>query len=225
LRATSSTPVLTGLAAVIILVLALSYFCPNSQAQTITNFTPEDKFSIPAHNGTITFAVNGSYSSAALQNQTWSFTNLKLRNSQTLGNLTISVENSNMTIYSYRSTFFTTGATLSCIVQGIGKQTVNFNLNTSRITDASEWTVTIPGDTGNTIFLAEGEGWTLLPDNTMVLTGLTGNLSITHYSGFTAPNNSNQPFFEQHSIIIVTVALVVVTVAVAVAVKLRVRVK
>lgn len=223
MRETSSNPVLTGLAGVIILVLALSYFCPNLEAQAITTFTPQDKFSIPALNGTITFAVNGSCSSAALQNQTWSFTNLRLRNSQTLGNLKISVENSNMTIYSYRSTFFNTGATLSCIVQGIGRQTINFGLNTSRITDASEWTVTIPGDTGNTIFLAEGEGWALMHDNTMVLTGLTGNLSITHYSGFTVPNNSNQPFFEQHSIIIVTAALVVITVAVAVAVKLKVR--
>ena len=208
-----------------VLVLALSYFCPTLQAQTNTTFTPQEKFSIPALNGTITFAVNGSYSSVALQNQTWSFTNLKLRNSQSPGNLEISVENSNMTIYSYRSPAFTLGATLSCIVQGIGKQTINFGLNTSRSTDASEWFVTTPGDSGNTIFLAEGEGWALLPDNTMVLTSLTGNLSITHYSGFEVPNNSNQTFFEQHSILIVTAALVVVTVAVAVAVKLKVRVK
>ncbi len=223
MRATSSKPVLTGLAAVLIIGLVFPYACLNTQAQTATTFTPSNKFSIPELNGTISFAVNGSCSSATLANQTWRFTDLRLRNSQPLGNLKVSVENSNMTIYSYRGTSITVGATLRCTVQGMGTQSVNLGLNTSRSTDASEWTVTIPETDGSTVFLAEGEGWTLLPDNTVVLVGITGNFSITHYSGFTAPNNSNLPFYQQHSIIIITAVLVAVTVSIAVVIKVKVR--
>ena len=218
---TDSKTVLTGLAAAIIILLIF----PNIflSAQNAVTFTPADQFSIPQLNGSISFAVNGSCSSATLENDTWIFKDLRLRNSQPLGNLTVSVENSNMTIYSYRGTSVSAGGTLRCNVQGQGKQTVNLGLNTSQPTHASEWYVTIPGPSGSTVFLAENEGWILLPDNTVVVTGVTGNLSITHYGGFNVPDNTNLPFYEQHSIIIITTALVAVTVAIAVAIKVKVR--
>ena len=114
-------------------------------------------------------------------------------------------------------------STLRYWVEGQGKQTVNLGLNTSRHTDASEWTVTIPGPDGKTVFLAEGEGWTLLPDNSVVVTGITGNLSVTHYSGIGFPNDSNLPFYSQHSVILITVVSVAVAVAIAVAIKVKVR--
>ena len=208
---------------VIIIALIFPLVCPITQAETATTFTPADKFSIPQLHGSISFAVNGSCSSAMLENDTWSFKDLRLRSSQPLGNLNVSVENSNMIIYSYRANAITAGATLRCMVQGQGKQAVNLGLNTTQPTHASEWTVTVPGTAGSTVFLAEGEGWILMPDNTVVVTGITGNLSITHYSSFTAPNDSNLPFYQQHSIIIITATLVAVTVAIVVAIKVKVR--
>ena len=219
-----SKAVLTGLVAAILVVLFFSCFCPNSQAQTNTTFTDLDRFSIPETNGTISFAVNGSYSSAIFENHTWIFKNLRLRNSLSFGNLKVSVENSNITIFPPRAnnTLFRS-STLRYSVEGQGKQIVNLGLNTSRRTDASEWTVTIPGPDGNTVFLAEGEGWILLPDNSVVVTGITGNLSVTHFSSFIFENDSNLPFYQQHSIGIVTAASVLVTVAIALVIKVKVR--
>ena len=223
LIATVRKSVLTGLEAAILILLVFPCVSAITQAQSAINFTPADRFSIPEYNGTISFAVNGSCSSAILENHTWTFRDLTLRSSQPLGNLTVSVENSNMTIYSYRGTSNSAGGNLRCNVQGQGRQTVNLGLNTTQPTHASEWYVTVPGADGNTVFLAENEGWILLPDNSVVVTGVTGNLSITHYGGFAVPDNSNLPFYEQHSIIIITTALVAVTVAVAVAIKFKAR--
>ena len=224
LRSKYSKVVLTGLVAAILVVLFFSCFCSNSQAQTNTTFTSSDKFSVPELNGTISFSVNGSYSSATFENQTWSFTNLRLRNSLSFRTLKVSVENSNITIFPPRTnnTFFRS-STLRYLVEGQGKQTVNLGLNTSRRTDASEWTVTIPGPDGNTVFLAEGEGWTLLPDNSVVVTGITGNLSVTHFSSFIFENDPNSPFYQQHSVSIITAASVAATVAIAVVIKFKVR--
>jgi hypothetical protein len=108
------------------------------------------------------------------------------------------------------------------MVQGQGRETVNLGLNTTQPTHASEWYITIPGPDGHTVFLAEHEGWTLLPDNTVVVIGITGNLSITHYS-FAFPNSGNLPFYQAHSILIVVVALLVVTVAAALVIRVKVR--
>jgi hypothetical protein len=78
--------------------------------------------------------------------------------------------------------------------------------------------VTVP----NTVFLAEGDHWNLLPDNSVVVSGLTGNVSVTHY-GFNIPNTSNLPFYEQHSVIITTLALLAVIVGVALVIHFKVR--
>ncbi|MCL4430456.1 MAG: hypothetical protein M1167_06860, partial [Chloroflexi bacterium] len=99
LNATSSKPVLIGIAAAVLIVLVFPIFCPDANAQAATTFTPQDKFSIPQLNGSISFAVNGSYSSATLENGTWTFNDLSLNDSQPLGNLKISVENSNLTVW------------------------------------------------------------------------------------------------------------------------------
>lgn len=79
---TNSKPVLSGIAAILMIVLVFPYIYPNAQAQTVTTFTPADKFSIPAYNGVISFAVNGSYSEATLDNDTWTFNSLTLNGSR-----------------------------------------------------------------------------------------------------------------------------------------------
>ena len=90
----------TGIAIIVIIFIFL-LTCPNTQAQTNTSFNPADKFSIPAYNGSISFAVNGTYSNATFENNTWTFTNLLLNGSQPLENFEISTQNSNVTIFSY----------------------------------------------------------------------------------------------------------------------------
>jgi hypothetical protein len=138
---------------VVIIVSVFAYFSPNSQAQTNTTFTPSDKFSIPELNGTINFAVNGSCSAETLENGTWTFKDLTLNSSQSLGNLKVSVESSNITISSYRVyNLFGRSALLRYTAEGIGKQTINLGLNFSQPTSASEWSIIAPGN----VFLAQG---------------------------------------------------------------------
>lgn len=79
-------------------------------------------------------------------------------------------------------------------VEGQGKQTVNLGINSGQ-TDVSEWSIIVDGN----VFLAQGERWNLLPDNTVVITGATGNVTVVQYS-FNVPTNSNLPFYQQHSI-------------------------
>ena len=221
--ATQSKTVQSGLTAVIIVALVFSCFYPYSQAQAFQSFTPSDKFDIPQLNGTISFAFNGSFSSANLENDTWVFNDLRFNISRPLGTLKVSTENSNMTIYSYQANnFFGRSVFLRCNVNGVGRQTVNLGLNVSKPTSPSEWTVTIPGSDGNTVFLAENEGWKLLPDDTMVVTGITGNLSIVHYN-FGVNIDGNLPFYQAHSIALITGIVLASTVAVAAVIRVKVR--
>jgi hypothetical protein len=217
------TPVQIGLTTAIIVALVFSCFCPYSQAQARQSFTASDKFNIPQLNGTISFALNGSCSSAKLENDTWAFNDLRFNISRPLGNLKVSAENSNMTIYSFQAYNFSGRSVfLRCHIDGLGSQSVNLGLNVSKPTSSVEWSVTIPGPTGNTVFLAENEGWNLLPDNTVFVTGITGNLSIAHYN-FGLNIDENLPFYQAHSIAIITSIVLASTVAVAVVIKVKMR--
>lgn len=191
----------------------------NAQAQTATTLAPGREFSIPELNGTITFSLNGSYSSAQLVDHTWVFKDLVLNNSQNLGTLSVSAKNSNMTINSYRpSSIIGRSQVLQYTAHGDGVQTMNFHLNTSAPTQSSEWMVIL----SPTTFLSEGKGWKLQSDNTVVLNGLQGNVTVFHYK-LDMPDDRNLPFYEQHSVAIATVATVVATVAVAVLIAFKVR--
>jgi hypothetical protein len=217
LKTNNSKTVMTGFAAIILIAILFFYFSPSSQAQTRQNFTLSDEFNISQLNGTIRFASNGSFSSATLENDTWVFNDLRFNISRPLGNLKISAENSNMTIFSYQPiNFFGRSFFLMYSVDGVGRQTVNLGLNVSQPTSASEWSVITPGS----VFLAEGEGWKLLTDDTVVLTGLTGNLSIVHYN-FGEYNDENLPFNEKHSVAIIIAIVLASTVTVGVVIKFR----
>ena len=204
----------------IVLIIALTFFSMFSSAlaQTNTTFTSIDKFVIPELNGSIRFNVNGTYSSASLQNNTWVFTDLKLSNSSIVRTLKISVEDSNITVYYYR-TFpqFGRSTSIRFNVEGQGKQSVNFGLNTTKATNPSEWLITIP----NGGIVVEGIRWNLLPDNTVVVNGLRGNVTISHFN-YTLPAATG-PFYVQHSIAIITVAVAAAVIAVAVVIKIKVK--
>jgi hypothetical protein len=206
--------------AIIVIVLIFPLTCPNTQAQTNITFSPADKFNIPSYNGTISFAVNGTYSEATFENDTWTFTNLHLNGSQPLANFKISTQNSNVTIFSYLA-FNTTlqSALLRYVVEGQGKQILNLGLGSQEGEwTGADWSVV----TGNNVFMAEGEGWSISHDGTIVITGATGNVSIVHWGFFeNSIPSSNLPFYQQHSVAIVIAMVVAVTIIVAIVIKVK----
>lgn len=204
-----------------VLVTVSSLFLSGVQAQTRISFSVSDRFNIPELNGSISFAYNGSYSSAKLENDTWVFNDLVLNNSQRLGSLRVSTQNSNITLYSFYSSnaISTTRHSVRYFAEGAGRQV--FNLGVNGTTHPSEWWVTI--NVPNTVFLTEGRDWQLLADNTVIVNGQTGNITVAHYNFNVGPDYSNVPFVERHSVLIVTAALVAVTVVVAAVVTAKVR--
>jgi archaellum component FlaF (FlaF/FlaG flagellin family) len=199
------------------LVVSFISFLPSTQAQNTTSFTATDKFNIPESKGSISFVVNGSCSEAVLANGTWIFKNLRLNNSFPLGDLKFSAQNCNVTIYSFFSGnyFARRFGFLSYNVEGEGTQEVNLGSNSSDPSDPSEWTVILPGS----IFLAEGSGWKLLPDDTVVISGKTGNITIARYNyGLEV---DNRPFYEQHSIAILTAIAVAAAASIGAIIKIK----
>ena len=179
---------MTGLTSVIILVLIISCYCQPIQAQTSQTFTTADRFTIPNLNGSIRFAVNGSYSKAILNNNTWAFTDLTLNNQSVPGfgindlrsveNLTFSTQDSNVTIFAYLTINNSFSVSLlSYTVEGKGKQMVNFDLNSSSPPEPAEWSLIVPKN----VVLPEGQGWTLLRDNTLDINSAASNITIVHF--------------------------------------------
>lgn len=210
----SNSAVLTGIMAASVVILVLLQLCPFGLAQTDTSFTPADKFTIPAYNGNISFAVNGSYANATLKNDMWTFTNLRFNNSETVENLEVSAQNSEITIvWAQVSNTTFRGAFLSYFVEGQGTQTFNFDLNI----EGGEWSVLFNED-----FIAEGDGWTLSPDQTLTITGATENVTLLYIAleGL-GRNNADLPFYEHHSVAIATAVAVAVTVALTVGVRAK----
>jgi len=216
-----------GIPIVLILVLANPHLCTTIQGQTQTVFTTADKFSIPQYNSTISFALNGSYSAATLENGFWTFKNLKLdfqdlsflglNATQGLGELKISAQNSNVTIWARISVNYSFPVDLlSYYADGAGNQTVNLGLNASR-SSSDEWSIIV----SDNVFLPLGEDWILLPDDSVVVWGRMGNVTIAHF-GFNAEYRSLS-FLLQHYVVIFTALLLAVVIFVAVVIRFRAR--
>jgi hypothetical protein len=192
------------------------------QAQTNASFSPTDKFSIPAFNGNINFAVNGTYSEASLVNNSWIFMNLRLNGSLPIENLEFSAQNCNVTIFFYQE-FNATGFNiilLTYIAQGKGEQSLNFGLGAQEkgVGTSAEWNVVF----GTRVITEEGDGWTFLHNGTLVVTGASANENVTilHYV-FPVSSTSNLPFIQQQSVAITVTIVLVLTVAIAVVIKIR----
>jgi hypothetical protein len=208
--------------------LTTQWICPAAQATNDIAITPADKFNIPELNSTISFATNGSCSKATLQNGTWIFEDLRLEdssvtrglglnNSRTTGNLKFSAENSNVTILAYMSVNFSFPLTLlSFLVDGTGRQTVNLGLNSSGPPDPNQWSVIFQ----NNVFVSEGNGWTLLPDNSLLITRVAQNVTVIHYD-YTGYLDNNLVFYLRHSVAIGVVAILVTVIIMATAIKIR----
>lgn len=225
MKAEKGKPVLVRLAVTIIVILAIPNVCPTVQAQTEhkTVFTPADKFETADFNSSIRFAVNGSCSDITLVNGVWTFTNLRLNNSQfTLNNFSISVRDSNVTIFSVRAYNFTGRSTsVRFSVVGTGTQTIDLNPDSEEPTHWSEWSVTVPRS--GTDWLSEGENWKLQPDSSVIVWGLTGNVSVTHYVFSGSKRENNLPFYFQHIVTIITLAVLASVVATAIIIQITKR--
>jgi hypothetical protein len=230
LKGTSSIVFGSGLCTVFLLFVLLSTVPYNAEAQNSGAFTTADTFSIPELTGSINFSTNGSYTSAILQNNTWEFNNLELADSTTSGNIKISAQNSHVTIYrflSYQNTSqFGRLALVSFRVDGEGEQSFNLDLKLNRTTHQSEWSIIVPMNPDGTgsDFLPEGKLWHLLSDNTVVVDGVLGNVTIAYFGfGLNTEDNSNQSFAEQHSLAIATILIVAATIAISAVISFRVR--
>jgi hypothetical protein len=223
---TINSNVSAGIAIIVILCI-FPWVCSFTQAQTVVSFQPSDKFSIPSNNGSVSFAVNGTYSNATFENDTWTFVNLHLSGSQPLEDFTFSTQDSNVTIFSYRSNNNTSfqSVRIKYAVEGQGKQTLNLGLGPEKGGSSSslEWSVIV----NNNVFLAQGEGWTISDDGTMVINGATGNVSVVHYGFFgsfgNGLQNSNLPFYQQHSVAIAIGAAAAIVVVISVVINLKIR--
>lgn len=214
---TFNSKVLPTVTAIIVLILVCPALCSNAQAQTGSAFSPGQTFSIPAYNGTVRFAVNGSYQSAALENNAWIFSGLQLNGSQALGSLQVSTKNSNITVLSYTAANggFQT-VRLEYFASGKGVQVFNLGLGPNEpqyywICGFNNW------------FAGEGDGWTISPNATVTVTGQTGNISIVRYNFGGTLTNSNLPYYEQHSVAIAVAAIVAATIVLAVTLQVTAR--
>ena len=124
---TNSKTIQAITASILVIALVFPYICSSTQAQTNATFSSADKFTIPAYNGVVSFAVNGSCTKATLENDTWTFNGLTLNGSFPLGNLKFSAQNCNITIISYFSTNYNSRRLgyLRYYVEGQGEQAVN----------------------------------------------------------------------------------------------------
>jgi hypothetical protein len=194
------------------LLFASLYLVPNSQAQSVIAFSPNQQFNIPISNGTIRFAFNGTYARATLENDTWVFENLHTYRSTNLTRLEISAQNSNITIFYYVNGNFSNFGSirLSYAVEGNGKQLINLGLNQSDyIQNANrQWAVVVTNlgaskNAQNYNYLLEGKDWNLMNDGTFNINGLSGNTTLVRYN-YAPESNSNLPFYLQHSVAIAT---------------------
>jgi len=214
--ATNRDLTVVGIAAVLMLGLVLPCACHIALAQSDVNFTPTDSFNIPASNGAITFAVNGTYSQASLINGTWNFENLRLDYSHPLDNLKVSAQNSKITIRSYWRFNTTSGSVLLRYrVEGQGNQTFNIGLDPKK----GEWSVVF-----DEVYMGEGDGWSTSPDGTLTITAATSNVTIWYYGfpdSIRDDGSSNQPLYEQHSVAGATAVAVAITLTLAIAIRRR----
>jgi hypothetical protein len=205
-------------------MLSLLLSCPNTHAQNTMVFGPTTKFGIPAYGGTIGFAVNGTYSNASFQNDSWTFRDLRLEGSQPLDNLIISAQNCNITIVSYQIPNLNSfrNAIFRYTVNGNGKQVLNlgFGPEPGGSSSGIEWSVIF----NNNVFAAQGDQWNVSHDGTINVDRANGTIRVIHW-GFLSQiaQNSNLPFYEQHSVAIIVIVSVAATIMVAVVINLNIR--
>jgi hypothetical protein len=212
-----------------IFVVGLISINPFAYADSDIQFTPETPFSIPNSNGTIYFAINGTYSRALLENNTWIFSDLQLSNLQTLKTFNVSVQNCSMTIIlSEGLTGYYKQAQPGLVqynVTGPGIQVFNFGLNpsfglSSKYRDLMVFFTTNLFTNGSDI-RAIGDGWQVASDGTITIAGVTKNATIIYVDYSPVFNDTTLPFYQNHSVTITAVILSIAMMIIGIMIKIK----
>ena len=215
---------LKAVIAVVIIALFLSCSWFIAHGVSLTAFTPTDVFDIPASNSSIRFAFPGTYEQASLENGVWNFVNLHSNFSRGPGkvNFKVSATDSvvNITFYStYNSSFAgerANGAILRYSIIGKGTQVFDTGLGA----DSGDWSAIVNGE-----WIGENNLLSVSPNGTLTVTGATGTVILMYY-GFpgsfgNSENGFNQPFLDQHFVIITTAIVVAIIFLLAVTIRPR----
>lgn len=206
-----------------IFFLFLSSFGCFVLGQSEISFTTTDKFEIPLRNGSVSFGVEGSCEKAFLENYVWNFVNLCFVSSQSAEklDLKVSAKDCEITISSciiYNSTFAGESARSARVrynVVGNGEQVFDLGLDPK----FGDWGVFFDGD-----FKGENDGWRLSSDGTLIVTGITGNVTLSYYgfpASFRDSFGGDDQVFSFHSVVVITSFALVFIVLLATVVRIR----
>jgi hypothetical protein len=217
----------TGLCLVTLWVFVAGLISINTFAYADSDvpFTPETSFGIPNSNGTIYFSVNGVYSKAILENNSWIFSNLHLSNSHNLKSFTASAKDCNITIISYEVfASYENSGMLRYNITGSGIQAFNLGLSPTFGLSSKFRQLGVMFSTeftNGSDFREEGDGWQISPDGTITVTNATTGVGIFYLDFPQEFTNSNLPFYQRHSVTIIAISLVVSIIIVALVLKLN----
>ncbi len=165
-----------------------------SAAYAAVGFTPSDYFAITELNTTIAFAYAGSYDSAILQNNFWSFSGLTLEGADSPQHIALSAQNCRVTIAHFdRIKWISEVGWLQYSVEGLGNQTFNYVDLVDGIVPT--FRVFIDG-----VAKSENDGWTfgggpMVRDVTLTVTGAASNVTIVYSGDYNATLASVPDFF------------------------------
>ena len=74
------------------------------------------------------------------------------------------------------------------------------------------------------VFLDEGQVWTLLPDDTLVITSTASNIALLHFD-FPNSVDGNLPFYIEHSVALATAAILAIAVTLTIIIKVRAKIR
>ena len=186
----------------ITMLLFLQFFFSYPKAQLKITFNPTNEFEIPANNSSIRFGFNGTYTEAYLEDNMWTFKNLKPPNSEETEtyNFKVSATDSYINITTYRiynrvyEGENTTSAALVYRVKGNGTQAFILELNPNN----GAYAVIIDGK-----FESLNHGWKLSQEGNPIVTGAKEFASIFYY-GYPESYINRTDSIEEHSVLIVS---------------------
>jgi YVTN family beta-propeller protein len=197
--------------------------------QSIKNYTAvaltvADQFPVPLYGGCITFAVNGTCSSVKFEDNSWTFTDLRLSGSEPLKSFTLSVYNSNVTVVSVLVTQNSTRQTVDVCYLSDNKGTQMLKLCTEADGSYQSCGWRVISANGSS---PEGTAWHVLPDGAINITNAYGGVIVrlTASGDFFGNGEaySDLPFLEQHSVAVIIGVVFAAAMAVAVVVKMKTR--
>ena len=204
---------ITGISAFVLIIQLVSCFTILADAQPEIAFTAVDKFEIPSNNSSISFATNGTYKRAGLENSVWTFEELYFSNFLATEKLTIKVSatDCDLIINPYRIFNYTSrGENVKWViftytVLGQGTQIFNLGLDPKR----GQLDVILNGE-----FIGRNQGWIRAPDGTITITRAATNVTLW-YNGYPDSYKDNVNLFDGHYVVICSTGFVAIIVVLA----------